>query len=255
VGEEGELRYLESMEAAYRQEFSTTVKSLPPGAVVLEATYFYPTGGGQASDCGTLTTPEGARVDVVEVERKGGLTLHRLGKGGANALQRGMVVQGHLDWERRFRHMRLHTAQHLLSALAFQRFGIRTARAQMSGRGGTVDLEAPLPTEDAVPSLGREASERYFSQHVPVQVRFVDRATFEALPGRSGAGKLPAGLTRIRLIEIDGIDRCPCGGTHVQDTAEVGEVRLLSHLPLPTGGARLSFELAESPASPRDPKG
>lgn len=238
----GDPLYLRSMEAAYRRSFESKVSATPPDGVILEATLFYAVGGGQESDTGTLTPAGGHPVKVVEVRRKGASTVHRLERSGLSSFHKGDAVTGTIDWERRHRHMRLHTAQHLLSALAFERHQLRTRDAAMSGRGGFLEIEGSLDAA-ALAQLETEANESYFQKSVPVDLEFVSRADFEARPGRSSAKGLPPGLTEIRLIVIDGIDSCPCGGTHVKDTKEVGGVRLLSPQSAPGGGQRLPFEL------------
>lgn len=241
-----EPRYLTDLAAGYLRSFEAEVTALPPGAVVLSETLFYPTGGGQPCDQGTLVTSNGDVVPVVDVGHQGGLTLHRLGKKGGSMLQRGMRVRGEIDWSRRYTHMRLHTAQHLLSALAYRRFGLRTDRAQLSGRGGYLDLEKTLPGTTEETELFREANEEYFRKHITVSLRFVDREGFAQLPNRSGTGKLPPGVERVRLVVIGGVDLAPCGGTHLRDTFEVEGVRALPTRSLPGGGARLSFELVDA---------
>ncbi|MDE1822464.1 MAG: alanyl-tRNA editing protein [Euryarchaeota archaeon] len=244
-----EPRYLSDLQAGYETRFTAQVVALPPGGVVLSETLFYPTGGGQPADRGVLRLPDGSRVEVVDVGHQGGATLHRLGKKGASALQRGMDVVGEIDWPRRHAHMRAHTAQHLLSALAFRRFGLRTEKAQVSAKGGQLDLEKPLAGPDALKELEREANGSFFTRHVPVRLQFVTREMFDRIPNRSGTGKLPPGVDRVRLVIIGEADLAPCGGTHLSDTIEVGEVRMGPPVALPLGGVRLSFELSPEPAS------
>lgn len=112
----------------------------------------------------------------------------------------------------------------------------------MSGRGGYLEIEGPID-RSALTALETEANESFFSRSVPVGIEFVSREEFEARPGRSSTKGLPSSLTEIRLIVIQGIDSCPCGGTHVKDTREVGGVRLLEPQSAPNGGQRLPFEL------------
>lgn len=252
-GNAPEPRYLTDLEAGYEVRFASEVVALPPGGVVLQETLFYPTGGGQPCDLGTLTTPDGTVVPVVDVGHQGGLTVHRVGKKGAQALQRGMTVRGEIDWSRRFTHMRLHTSQHLLSALAFRRFGVRTTSAQLSGRGAYLDLERPLPEASSVTSLEEEANRDFFARHVPVHLRFVTREELLQIPNRSDPGKLPPSVSRVRLVVIGEEDLAPCGGTHLRDTMEVGGIRGLRTEPRPGGGVRLSYELAEPSSSAPSP--
>ena len=249
-----EPRYLTDLEAGYERRFEADVVAVPPGGVVLSDTLFYPTGGGQPCDRGTLTLPDGSRVEVVDVGHQGGATVHRLAKKGASALQRGMHVVGEIDWERRHAHMRAHTAQHLLSALTYRRFGLRTEKAQVSAKGGSFDLERAPEDPAFLATLEGEANEGFFTRHVPVHLQFATREEFERIPNRSGTGKLPPGVERVRLVVIGEADLAPCGGTHLKDTIEVGRVALAPPLPLPVGGIRVQFSFAQE-GMPRAPSG
>ena len=141
-----ELAYLADIADAYVRTFRAPCVALPPGAVVLDRTYFYPTGGGQPSDRGTLELADGGRLEVVDVSKSGPAVVHRV-KSPAPAPARpaiGDELDGTLDWARRHLHMRLHTAQHLLSARMFERTGRRTRKASLSGMRASLDLDGPL---------------------------------------------------------------------------------------------------------------
>lgn len=220
------LAYLKSADAAYEQDFVAQVVALPPGAVVLNQTFFYPAGGGQPTDRGTLTGPDGKPLPVVDVVKSGAVILHRLGRGSRSSLKIGDEVRGALDWARRYGHMRLHTAQHLLSAVVFLRTGRRTRRAVFAAGRGTIDLESPWPATETPETLAAAFS-TYLDPARPVRLRSISRAEWEANPSaRSGLVPLPAQVDPVRVIEIDGIDTCPCGGTHLRSTGEVGEFTL-----------------------------
>ncbi len=250
-----ELAYLADEASAYTRDFRAKVVALPPGAVVLDRTYFYPAGGGQQADHGTLGPVGQARYSVVDVTKSGSSAVHRVRKGtgpAPPALQVGEEVEGSIDWDRRHRHMRLHTGQHLLSALVFQRTGVRTREATMSGSGGTVDLEAAFPAGVPVETLAREANS-LLQENRRVTIRHVARSEWELNPGaRSGLVPLPRHVDPVRIIEIDGLDSCPCGGTHVRATGEVGEMVLDPVVPLGLGAVRVPFRLSDdgSPSRP-----
>jgi misacylated tRNA(Ala) deacylase len=240
-----ELAYLAEPSAAYVREFSARVTALPPGAVVLDRTFFYPTGGGQPADRGDLRTSEGLRLEVVDVTRSGASVLHRV-KGapsGARPLRSGEAVTGQIDWDRRHRHMRLHTGQHLLSARIFARAGLRTRRANLAGSDASLDLEGPL-SEEFLGPLRDDLRDAVLRPH-PVTVRFVPRAEWDRHPyaGRSGLVPLPAHVDPVRIIEIEATDACPCGGTHLRSTAELGPVELA--IAPGSGGGRVRLTIAE----------
>ncbi len=239
------LAYLPSVDDAYVRDFRARVVSLPPGAVVLDRTYFYPTGGGQPSDLGTLDVSGGGRLDVVDVTRSGPSVLHRIRgpPAAVRAVQAGAEIAGTIDWERRHRHMRLHTGQHLLSARIFARWGRRTRKASLSGTKAVLDLEGALP-DDGLPALRADLEEAVASPR-PVVIRQIPRAEWDRHPlsARSGLVALAPTIDPVRVIDIEGLDLCPCGGTHLRTTAEIGSVTLQPPTPLPDGGVRVTFTL------------
>lgn len=243
-----ELAYLTDMAAAYQRTFSATIRTLPPGAVVLDRTWFYPAGGGQPGDRGTITA-EGVVVPIVDVAKSAGAVLHRLGRGTsgrAPGLRVGARVDGTIDWERRHRHMRLHTAQHLVSAEIFTATGVRTRRATMAGTEGVIELESPWPASRSWEELASTVTDAVH-QARPVAVGWVPRPEWDRAPAaRSGLVPLPAGVDPVRVIEIEGHDRCPCGGTHARNTAELGPIEL----PAPTGTTVVLRIAAGAPPTP-----
>jgi misacylated tRNA(Ala) deacylase len=245
-----ELAYLTDIESAYVRSFRARVTALPPGAVVLDRTFFYPTGGGQPSDHGTLRLPGFDAIDVVDVSKSGPSVVHRV-RGPPAALRQlavGGEVDGALDWDRRYRHMRLHTGQHFLSARVFSRTGLRTRKAQLSGHGASLDLEGRLPP-DVLPLLAEDFAETV-RQRRPVIARLIARAEWDRNPfaERTGLVPLPAHVDPVRVVEIESADVCPCGGTHLRSTGEIGPVTLGP--PVSTeGGDRITFSLVD-PARP-----
>ncbi len=246
-----ELADLDSTDAAYVRTFCARIQARPPGAVVLDRTYFYAAGGGQPADRGLLRAPTGRTVDVLDVTKSGSAVLHRV-RGTPEALADlavGTEVEGTLDFDRRYRHMRLHTAQHFLSARIFTRANIRTQKAKLGGREGTLDLEGAV-TAALLSELAEDAAEAH-SHPRPVRIRHVLRAEWDRHPSaRSGLVRLAGHIDPVRVIEIDGIDACPCGGTHVRSTGEIGRIAIRDPVPLAGGGCRLTFTLSEETATP-----
>jgi alanyl-tRNA synthetase len=217
---------------AYLRELDTYVTATGevegrPWAATAD-TVFYPEGGGQPSDRGTM-----GGVDVLEALKIEGAVRHIL----SSPLAPGPVHQL-LDWPRRFDHMQQHTAQHLLTAVALARFGWRTTAFHLRPVQSDIELDAAaLPAaelrrlEDAVNEHIREAH--------PVSVRHAARERVAELGVRSRL--LPEGLEgELRLVEIEGLDLNTCGGTHLRSTAEIGAVALIGTEPM-RGGTRLHF--------------
>lgn len=251
-----ELSYLADSASGYVREFTARVVALPPGAVVLDRTYFYPVGGGQPADRGELRRGDGGRVPIVDVAKSGPAVIHRVGRrseaGGSLSL--GEEVRGVIDWDRRYRHMRLHTAQHLLSARLFTQTGRRTASARLQDDAATLDLEPPALTSEWGSAAVLAELERYRDRDLPVRIRLLPRSEYDRDPGdRSGLVALPPHVDPVRVVEIEAADRCPCGGTHLARTAEIGPVVSAALEPLATGGTRVRFRLAA--ADPPTPPG
>lgn len=244
-----ELAYLPDVPSGYVRAFRARVVALPPGGVVLDRTYFYPGGGGQPPDRGRIRSGA-VEWEVVDTGRSGPAVVHRLRRRGPAAapLTLGSEVEGEIDWARRYRHMRLHTGQHLLSARVFARTGLRTAKAILSGSSASLDLEGELPVP-VIAELERDLRDALEHPH-PVTIRHVPRAEWDAqsFAPRSGLVPLAPQVDPVRVVEIEAEDACPCGGTHLRSTGEIGPVLLAAPTALAGGGSRLSFRLKEPDA-------
>jgi Ser-tRNA(Ala) deacylase AlaX len=195
---------------------------------VLDDTICYPEGGGQPADRGWLSG-----IAIIDVQRVGGEIRHYLAGDidGPSACLR-------LDWSRRFDHMQQHTAQHLITALAADEWGWQTTSFHLGATVSDIELDVAEITATELQRLEQAVAARV-RRALPVTAQRVDPATYARLPVRSRG--LPAGHRGdIRLVEIDGVDRNTCGGTHVANTAELEAVALLSSEPM-RGGTRLHW--------------
>lgn len=191
-------------------------------------TLFYPEGGGQPADRGTMSG-----IAVLDVRSVEGAIRHTL----SSPLALGPVRQL-LDWPRRFDHMQQHTAQHLLTAVALGRFGWRTTAFHLGPVQSDIELDVPALAVEELRRLENAVNE-HCREARPVSVRHAERERMEELGVRSRL--LPDALEgELRLIEIAGLDLNTCGGTHVRSTAEIGVVALIGTEPM-RGGTRLYF--------------
>lgn len=205
---------------------SATVLALSEGGVILDRTVFYPLGGGQAGDAGQLVLADGRRVTITDArkskqsEEHPGAVLHLLAPDtDLDLLAPGTAVTAHIDWARRHRHMRFHTATHLLCALVphlVDGCSITAGYARLD-----FHMLEPLDKDTLTAGIARLVAGAHAVRH-----RWISEAELDANPGlvRSMSVQPPRGLGRVRVLEIDGVDLQPCGGTHVANTAEIGAV-------------------------------
>jgi misacylated tRNA(Ala) deacylase len=202
-------------------ECEARVLALAEGGVILDRTVFYPQGGGQAGDAGVLRLGDGrefAIVDARKSKERPGAVLHLLAP-DAPAPEVGAVVTARIDADRRRAHMRFHTATHLLCALVprpVDGCSITSGYARLD-----FHMSEPLDKEALTAGLARLVSEAHAVRH-----RWISEEELDANPGlvRSMSVQPPRGLGRVRVLEIEGVDLQPCGGTHVTNTREVGAV-------------------------------
>ena len=207
----------------YARSCAAVVTAAGADGIRLDRTVFYPAGGGQPGDRGVLRLADGSSIAIVDAvkDRDSDMVLH-LPAEGAALPPPGTAVTAEIDWERRYRHMRMHTCLHLLCAAVP---GGVTGGAIGDGKGR---LDFDLPDRALDKDLLAEQLNCLIAEDRPVSVRWISDAELAANPElvRTMSVKPPSGTGRVRVIEIEGIDRQPCGGTHVQRTGEIGRVRV-----------------------------
>lgn len=189
-------------------------------AVTLDRTAFYPTGGGQPHDTGTLNgIPV---VDVMEREEDHA-PVHIISPANPEyILQPGDQVQGVIDWQRRFDHMQQHTGQHLLSQAFVQIAGADTVGFHLGDDYSTIDLDRETLSDDDIAQVETLTNQVIFEDR-PVVTRFVDQDEVTDLPLR----KAPLAKDSLRVVQVEGFDWSACGGTHVARTGEIGLVKIV----------------------------
>jgi len=214
----------------YRTEFDATVVAVDTvdgrTHVTLDQTAFYPTSGGQPFDTGTLG---GAAVSEV-IDREDGTIAHVT----SGALKVGEVVQGTIDWARRFDHMQQHTGQHLLSAAFDRLFGVRTESFHMGMLSATIDLAREVSAKEV--AKAEDEANRMVWADCPVAIRFATAEEAAKMPLRKESIRTGP----LRLIEVEGFDLSACGGTHVARTGGIGVIAIGGWEKF-RGGARVEF--------------
>ena len=182
-------------------------------AITLDATAFYPEGGGQACDLGSLGS-----VKVLDVQEQGDTVIHLCD----GPLPIGQEFEGHIDEARRFDLMQQHTGEHIVSGIVCARYGYHNVGFHMGADAITIDFDGPIPA-DALAQIEAEAN-RAVWQNLPVRCWY---PTAQELPSVNYRTKraLP---WPVRIVEIPGVDQCACCGVHVAHTGEVGLIKLFS---------------------------
>ena len=212
-------------EDAYARECEARVTAIDERGVHLDRTVFYPMGGGQPGDQGVFCFDDGGELRIVDT-RKGeapGEIVH-LTEQPVDPARVGQRVVARIDWERRHRLMRVHTTLHLLCAVVADA-GVTGGSIREDGTG-RLDFDLPEPTLDKL-YIAAELN-RIIGENHAVEPRWIGEAELEANPElvRTMSVKPPRGQGRVRVLDIEGVDLQPCGGTHVAATGEIGEVRV-----------------------------
>ena len=189
-------------------------------AIVLDRTVFYPMGGGQPGDKGTLRW-HGGQLAIGDTHYGHGGSILHIAAGGSGLPAVGDTVQVTIDWDRRYRHMRMHTALHLLGAVL--RYGVTGGNIAADRSRLDFDMEDTVDKEAVTAAMQALVDENH-----PIRCRWITDEELEARPElvRTMSVKPPKGAGHVRLLEIGNVDLQPCGGTHLRETGEVGRVRV-----------------------------
>ncbi len=238
-----EKLWMDSIEACYETEFSATVQAIEEDKVILDRTLFYPIGGGQNWDLGKLTW-DGGESEVSEVRGRDEVQ-HRLET--VENLQVGETIEGSIDWQRRHAHMRMHTAQHLVSGIVYEMFhGTRTVGNQIHHDRSRIDFN-PIKFEDEMLNRVIDQTNSVIESGLDVECRIMTREEINRImpPDRTNMDLLPSSVKQLRVVRIgEDVDLCPCAGTHVRNLSEIGEVRLLGKKSKGKGTQRVSYTLS-----------
>jgi misacylated tRNA(Ala) deacylase len=228
---------------AYLIEAEGSVLSAIDGGLVLDRTVFYARGGGQPGDVGIIRW-DGGEIEVLDTVRKDGLPLHVVAEGAALP-DPGTAVHGSIDWDRRYRTMRTHTALHALSGVVFRDFGAKVTGGNMEPGVARMDFELDGISVEFGQEVERKLNEELVRGY-PTEVVYLARQ--EALKDpdliRTKVNLIPEWVDEIRVIDIVGLDRQADGGTHVASTLEVGQVRVVKTESKGKANKRMRIELA-----------
>lgn len=208
---------------SYLATCTARVVAVTEAGIVLDRTVFYARGGGQPGDSGVFETAQGAIAIADTVKGEGDDVLHApADPAGPVRLVSGDTVTARIDWDRRHRHMRMHTCLHLLCALV----AAPVTGGNLNAERGRLDFDLPESTIDK-DALGARLN-ALIAADTPTALEWITDAELDANPAlvKTLSVQPPRGAGRVRLLNIPGVDLQPCGGTHVARTGEIGAVRI-----------------------------
>ncbi|GIK56648.1 MAG: alanyl-tRNA editing protein AlaX [Chloroflexota bacterium] len=227
---------------AYVQSFAAVVTDVLNGGVVLDRTAFYPGGGGQPGDVGTLMA-DGQVWTVTAVKKAGAQVVHFV-EGEPPVV--GTAVTGQLDWARRYQLMRTHTAMHILCGVVWRDYGAQVTGGNMDPLQGRMDFEFETMRQELVAEI-ETAVNREVAAAREVRVAILPREEAFQIPDliRTKINLLPEGIAEVRTVELVGLDLQADGGTHVANTREVGRIRITDYKSKGKINKRIYVELQE----------
>lgn len=211
---------------SYVHRAEGSVLAVTEAGLILDRTVFYARGGGQPGDIGTIHW-DGGSVDVIDTVRKNGSPFHVLAD-DAVLPDPGTPVEGVIDWERRYRTMRTHTALHALSGVVFRDFGAKVTGGNMTPGEARMDFELDSISVEFGELVERKLNEELVKGY-PTEIVVMAREKALEDPDliRTKVNLIPEFVTEIRVVDIVGLDRQADGGTHVASTLEVGRVEVV----------------------------
>jgi misacylated tRNA(Ala) deacylase len=226
---------------SYLKEANAKVVEVEGKRLELNETIFYPEGGGQETDTGWIEF-NGKRVEVKRVKKEGNKIWHYI-EGEVPAV--GEEVKMVLNWKRRYNHMRMHSAQHILSAIVLDLFNASTVGNQIHEKQSRMDFH-PIKFNEEMLAKVKERFDEVVEEKRPVKIYYTSREKVMQTVDekrRKLFERLPSFITEIRIVEIEGVDVCPCAGTHVKNTSEIGKIKIVKKDNKGKERERLVFEL------------
>lgn len=214
---------------SYISQFTATITAVDQESksVTLDQSAFYPGGGGQPCDFGEIETGD-VHFPVLKVKKQGDDVVHFLGEGQLPSL--GTQVNALIDWDRRYKLMRTHTALHILCGVVFRDYGALVTGGDMEPLAGRMDFEFDRMQADLVHEI-ESAVNKEVEAAREIRVKILPREEAFQIPDliRTKINLLPEGITKVRTVEISGLDLQADGGTHVRSTTEVGKIRVVDY--------------------------
>ena len=232
---------MEYFRNSYKKEFEAEIKEVNENKVILSATYFYPSSGGQPNDTGKMIrTQDRKEFKVIDIKKENNAVIHILDSSG---LSKGDKVKCIIDWDRRYKLMKMHTAAHIISAIIHKKTGAMITGNQLDVKKSRIDFSLDNFNKEEIQEYIEEANNEIKKGH-KVETSIISKEEAEKIKNLSKLAKgLPPSLKEIRIVKIGNIDEQADGGTHVKSTKEIGKIALVSVENKGKSNRRLYFSL------------
>ncbi len=216
------ILYMDNIDGNYIKDFSANVIKNKDDYIILDETAFYPMGGGQPSDTGFIEW-DNKKSEVLQVIKKGEAIKHII-KGEKPSVD--IQIHATIDWEIRYKHMKMHTAQHIISGIVFDDYKARTVGNQIHADYSRVDFHPVKFLDKDLENIVKKFNE-IISMNLSVKIYEEERTSLEKRVDaqRSNLDLLPKFISKLRIVEIQNFDICPCAGTHVKNTSEIPHIK------------------------------
>ncbi|MBW2997407.1 alanyl-tRNA editing protein [Candidatus Woesearchaeota archaeon] len=229
------------LEDSYKKEFDAKVTKAEAKNIILDKTIFYPNSGGQPGDTGVLVI-NGKEYKVINTKKAGPETIHEVDQEG---IKEGDQVTGLLDWARRYRFMRGHTACHVLSYIVNKETGALITGNQISEEKCRIDFDLENFDREQISSFEKKAN-AIIAEGVEVNIKVLPREEAFQIPSvLKLKNVLPPSIENIRIVDIAGYDAQACGGTHVKNTSEIGTIEITKAENKGKNNRRVYFKLKD----------
>ncbi len=231
---------------SYLKEFDAVVESVSEGKyVVLDKTAFYPNSGGQPHDEGVMTTDDGREYKVVFVGKFGDNVSHEVSSDNNPPLAQGNKVHCKIDWDRRYKFMRSHTAAHVVSGVISEELGAQIHGNQKSLEKIRIDFNTDKFDKEYLKTLVDKSND-IIKKKLDVKTYFITRDELEKTPELMKLAKgIPSSVENVRIVDIVDLDKQPCGGTHIKNLGEIGELEFMKAENRGANNRRLYFRLKD----------
>ena len=236
------ILYMDSAAGNYIKEFDAIVTKNKKNYICLDQTAFYPIGGGQPSDTGVIKWDN--KESIIKKVIKKGDSVNHIIEGEKPPV--ATKVHAIIDWDRRYRHMKMHTAQHIISGIIFDDYHARTVGNQIHEEYSRVDFHPVNFTNEDLEKIQNKFNE-IVKQNKPIKIYKEERESLEKRidTQRAHLDLLPKFITKLRIVEVENFDVCPCAGTHVRNTSEIPKIDKLTKETKGKNKTRIIYSLSK----------